>query len=130
VSLNYNNLVIKGDRRTEVEEIQKKIIEYGLHHDSGKTRWDLMPWECLDEVAQVFTFGCTKYAERNWERGIHTGRLIGSTIRHLFEWMMGRDYDIESGIHHLAHAAWNILAIRWMTIHRKEYVDRPNVEGL
>ena len=103
--------------------------EYGLHKDEGKTRWDLMPWECLDEIAQVFTFGCTKYAERNWENGIHTGRLIGSAFRHIYEWLMGRDTDKESGIHHLAHAAWNIMAIRWMTMHKTEFVNRPNVEG-
>ena len=101
----------------------------GLHKDEGKTRWDLMPWECLEEIAQVFTFGCTKYAERNWENGIHTGRLIGSVFRHIYEWLMGRDVDNESGIHHLSHAAWNIMAIRWMTIHKTEFVNRPNVEG-
>jgi len=38
-------------------------------------------------------------------------RMIGSMERHWFSFKGGEDFDGESGLYHLAHAAWNILSL-------------------
>jgi hypothetical protein len=83
-------------------------LSVGTKFDQGKLRWDLVPPE-FEEVVKVLTYGATKYADRNWEKGILYGRIIASTFRHLWSWIKGERNDPETGLHHLAHANCNIL---------------------
>ncbi len=53
----------------------------GVKHDQDKTRYELLPAEFLDGVAQVLTFGAKKYADRNWESGIKYSRVFGALMR-------------------------------------------------
>lgn len=48
----------------------------GVKHDDGKTRYDLIPPEAMDAVAQVLTYDAGKYCDRNWEQGIDNGRVF------------------------------------------------------
>ncbi len=89
----------------------------------GKVRWDLMPWSALRELGRVYTWGATKYQDRNWEKGIPWTRMFASAMRHLTAWMLGEDYDKESGIHHLAHAAWNVLGILEFVLRKRTDLD-------
>lgn len=86
--------------------------DQALCKDEGKTRYDLLPPEPLEELCKVYTWGAEqKYEPRNWEKGINFGRRFSSCMRHLWVWWRGEDFDKESGLHHLAHAAWNIFAL-------------------
>lgn len=86
--------------------------EGGRRDDHGKTRWELMAWDALEQVARVSTMGAKKYAPRNWEKGMLYSRVIGSMHRHYIRWWVyGEKVDEESGLPHLAHMAWNALAI-------------------
>jgi len=76
----------------------------GLKYDSDKTRYDLLPPELLEGVAQVLTFGAKKYSARNWESGINYGRVFGACMRHLWAWWRGERDDAETGMSHLWHA--------------------------
>lgn len=76
----------------------------GVKHDDGKVRYDLIAPEALHEYAKVLTFGANKYNDRNWEKGIAYGRLLGACLRHIFSWVRGETIDVESGLHPLAHA--------------------------
>lgn len=84
--------------------------EGGLRYDNDKIRWDLVPPE-IDEYVKVGTFGATKYTPRNWEKGMDWSRCWNSMMRHLWAWQRGERNDPESGLHHLAHAAWNVFAL-------------------
>jgi hypothetical protein len=98
----------------------------GTKYDEGKLRWDLVPPE-FEEVVRVLTYGATKYADRNWERGISYGRLIAATLRHLFAWIRGEREDPETGLHHLAHAGCDILFLLTYELRgMKDFDDRPN----
>ena len=77
--------------------------EGGNHFDVGKTRYDLVPIDALEEEAKVWAYGAGKYGDGNWEKGIKWSRLFASTLRHLFQWWRGEDTDKESGLLHLAH---------------------------
>lgn len=83
----------------------------GRKDDQDKARFDLLPPDALWEVVRVYTFGSGKYGDRNWEKGIKWGRVFAAICRHLFSWWRGERCDEETGINHLAHAAWGCLAL-------------------
>lgn len=91
--------------------LQGGIATQGDKFDEGKARYDLVPPEGIHGVAQVLTYGASKYGDRNWERGIEYGRLFAATMRHMWSWWRGEVFDRESGHSHLAHAATNIFML-------------------
>ena len=83
----------------------------GLRHDTGKVRLDLLPPEWIWGLGQVMTAGAAKYEARNWEKGMAWSKVLGPMLRHVYKWMSGEMYDVETGCHHLAMVAWNALAL-------------------
>ena len=81
----------------------------GRKDDQGKLRYDLVPWDAVDEIVGVLTDGAVKYTDRNWEQGMSWGRVIGAAFRHLTRWSMGEDKDPETGRSHLAHLGCCVL---------------------
>lgn len=84
--------------------------------DNGKLRWDLLPYESVEEVVRVLTYGCTKYgnseefAVSNWQTVSNPqSRYFAAAMRHLVEWKTRSSIDRESGYSHLAHACANLL---------------------
>lgn len=92
--------------------------------DSDKPRYDLVPWDAVEQIVQVLTFGASKYDDRNWELGMDWGRLIAAAFRHLTAWSMGRDRDEESGLSHLAHAGACIVFLLAYSARNKGTDDR------
>lgn len=86
----------------------------GRKDDVDKVRMELVPPELVFAVAEVLTFGATKYDARNWEKGMSWGRVFGALMRHLWAWWGGKgpttrsflfgDLDGETGYSHLWHA--------------------------
>lgn len=106
-----------------------KAPSLGSRFNHGKVRYDLLPWRAIGEVARVSTFGAAKYAPRNWERGLTASGCFASCQRHLRAWWGGEDRDEESGLPHLAHAAWNCLAaLAFQLVGRDDLDDRPELD--
>ena len=82
-----------------------------VKNDRGKLRYDLIPACALEELVRVYTFGAGKYGDRNWEKGMNWGRVFGAIMRHLWAWWGGEDRDAETGISHVAHAAWGCFTL-------------------
>lgn len=76
----------------------------GIKYDSGKIRYDLLPPELLEAVADILTFGAQKYSARNWELGMDWSRPFGALMRHMWAWWRGEVKDPETGKSHLWHA--------------------------
>lgn len=76
----------------------------GRKDDGGKVRYDLLPPELLDAIAQILTFGATKYGDRNWEKGMAWSRPFGALMRHMWAWWRGEQVDPETKKSHLWHA--------------------------
>jgi len=101
----------------------------GLRMDGGKIRFDLLPPEWDQALADVCTQGMKKYDARNWEKGMEWSAMVGCIKRHMNKFLAGERYDgaefdLEkgtTGCHHLAMAAWNILAL--MTYDLREIGD-------
>lgn len=91
--------------------------------DQEKVRLDLLPFEAIEEVGKVMTFGAKKYTAHNWRGGIAYSRYIGATFRHLFAFAKGEDLDPESGLSHLAHAACCILFLLTFFLEKRHDLD-------
>ena len=74
-------------------------------------RYDLLPKAALDEIARVYAFGATKYADHNWLKGYEWSKSYAALQRHLTAWWAGEDTDPESGLSHLGHAGFHVFAL-------------------
>lgn len=101
----------------------------GIKFDSGKPRFDLIPAAPMHAVAMVYTMGAAKYDTRNWEKGMNYGQLYRAAQTHMNQYWLGQKYDAESGIHHLAHAVFNLLAIMEYDYRGTGTDDRMHVDG-
>lgn len=98
----------------------------GKKYDEGKIRYDLIPPEAKRAMAAQFTHGAEKYGDRNWEEGLHFGRLVRAVDGHLTDWWAGEDLD-EEGRPHL-HGALTSLAMLVSLVERhpnSEWDNRP-----
>lgn len=100
-------------------------LSEGLRFDQGKLRVDLLPFDALEEIAKVLTFGAEKYGERNWEKGMDWNRCLASLLRHTWAWWRGEDIDPESGLRHVAHMGCNALFIVTYVIRKVGKDNRP-----
>lgn len=83
----------------------------GLRFNSGKNQLELIPAEWIWALGSVLTAGAKKYAPRNWEKGMKKSILVGCIMRHLMKRICGEIYDSETECTHMAHVAWNALAL-------------------
>lgn len=86
----------------------------------GKPRWELLPLDAIEEIVKVYTMGAEKYADNAWKTipDAHR-RYLAALFRHVAAYERGERLDKESGLSHLAHAAWNAIAILWFDINNK-----------
>lgn len=100
------------------------MSQQGLRFNDGKIRYDLMEPYAQQELARVFTFGANKYAPNNWLKGMDWTKCLASLKRHVAAWEMGQDFDDETKCFHMAHAAWNALALVTYTKYAPQFDDR------
>jgi hypothetical protein len=94
------------------QAVPPKDIGTGVRHDLGKPRISVLPGRAIEMVMQVGEFGAKKYGDHNYRGGMAVSKYLDAAYRHAFvEFLFkGQDADPESGLPHLAHAAWNLLA--------------------
>ncbi len=94
----------------------------GAKADAGKVLGGLLLdfAHALELVAEVGTHGVAKYSRGGW-RSVPDGqqRYLDAAMRHLLRLGKGEQNDADSGLPHLAHIAWNFLAVldlqqRWL----------------
>lgn len=112
--------------------------EKGLRFNSGKTRFDLLEPYAIEQLAKVFTAGSLKYSDHNWLKGMEWSKVMASLERHINAFKNGDDIDYDknckdcqegtckshTGLLHMAHAAWNCLAIVSYYKYHPELDDR------
>jgi hypothetical protein len=90
-------------------------------------RYDLIPFEALDEMARLYGFGATKYSPDNWRKGYSWRLSYGALLRHVSRWVQGESTDPETGCHHLASAAWHCFTLIVFEQYGLGTDDRPEV---
>ena len=107
-------VVNKLDLFSSLSEIKdsgtRREFETGSVRDAqtGKGRFDLIPYLPHLKLAKHFEGGIEKYGERNWEKGQPLKVFLDSAQRHLLRFMNGeRDED------HLSASNWNNYCYQW-----------------
>ncbi len=91
----------------------------GRKDDDGKLRWDLLPYDAVEKIVEILTFGARKYEPNNWQNN-KEWQYQAALMRHFCKYMCDEDYDDESGLLHLAHLACNALFLIWKKIHESD----------
>lgn len=82
--------------------------------DKDKPMWDLLPYEEMEQIVEVLSFGASKYGPYEWQKVDDAkNRYFAALMRHLTAWWGGKKWDSESGRHHLAHAGCCLLFLMW-----------------
>ncbi len=87
--------------------------ERAIRYNGGKPQLSYLlefP-NAIKAVAAVAEMGANKYVRHNWKKGFDSSSILDSLLRHLVAYQNGEDIDPESGLQHLGHAAWNVLAL-------------------
>ena len=96
---------------SEVDPNGKNANEPGAKLDSGKVRPALVIQgfrKALLAISEVGTFGAAKYTDDGW-KSVPDGRKRYEDA--LYRHLLAEGVDEQSGLPHLAHAAWNLLAM-------------------
>lgn len=103
----------------------------GMKFSKDKLRTSLLTRSLvkpITAVAAVLTYGSKKYDSNNWQ-GVDPEEYEDALDRHLNAWRAGETVDPDTGIHHLAHAATNVLFLLWFEVkdntlqELSEYID-------
>lgn len=111
-------------RKIEAKVGPEKPVEpepEGKKFDSGKRRFSLIPKGVLREVIDVLEHGAAKYGVDNWQKVDDAkNRYYNALHRHVSAWWEdGEKVDPDTGKHHLAHAACNVLFLLWFELNEK-----------
>lgn len=109
-----------------VERVESGAVKY----DKGKPAAyqglvNYFP-RALNSVAEVSTFGASKYAWDGW-KDVDDGfnRYRNALFRHSFAFSKGEAFDPDSKLLHLAHEAWNSLASLELYLREAEELKGP-----
>lgn len=95
--------------------VQCELHLPGLKYDEGKPNLSLVFSgfaKALQDVGHVGTFGARKYTPAGWKFVPNLQeRYMSALLRHTFAVLDNEPFDCETGRHHLAHVAWNALAM-------------------
>lgn len=92
--------------------------------DREAYRYDLIAPEGLRRLAMTCAEGAAKYGDHNWEKGMPAKVFVNHAMAHMASWLDG-----DSSEDHLAHAAWNLIAIMHFEKHGPQWIDcGPNVK--
>lgn len=81
-----------------------------------------------EELGKVAGFGSRKYARGNYLNGYDWSLCVDAMHRHMLAFESGEDRDPESGLLHVAHAAWHGLALASFILRDIGTDDRPGVK--
>jgi hypothetical protein len=116
-----------GKAKKKESEAVAAAKEAADHFSAGKNRLDLLSFIAIAEIGKVCTFGAGKYGDDNWTKGTDWREFEGSMLRHIVAYKLGEDFNPESGLLHLAHAAWNAMALIDYFYTHKDYDRRRKV---
>ena len=116
--LRRGSMSVKGNQSRDMTGLDpegKSQHETGAKLDAGKMRAGLVLGDfanALKLVCEVGTFGAEKYTPRGWlDVPNAEERYEDAKERHLLERLSGDKFDQDSQLPHLAHEAWNALAV-------------------
>ena len=86
--------------------------------DAASTRYDLISHIGLRRIAETYAEGAIKYDDNNWLKGFPASDVINHCVSHIYKWLSGDESE-----DHLAHAAWNLIAVMHFEETKPELID-------
>lgn len=86
---------------------EKKFLKF----NQGKLQYGLIPPLAVKSMAEIFTYGATKYGPDNWKLCKDATAYWDALHRHLQAYALGEHVDQETGYSHLAHALANMAML-------------------
>lgn len=102
----------------------------GAQKGSKDERFDLIPWEPMQELARLYGFGARKYEAHNWAKGYNWSLSFAALHRHLAQFWLGEstheviEGEPETQAHHLASVVFHAFALMYFEKHHPELDDR------
>jgi hypothetical protein len=88
------------------------LIDKALTYDGGKEPLANLPWAAIDELSRVQQYGAEKYKDfNNYRKGMEVTRNLSCALRHIRDYLQGKDLDHESGCNPLGHALCRIAFV-------------------
>ena len=87
-------------------------------------RYDLIPIDALNQLAEHYGRGAFKYDDNQYRAGYPYSLSYASLLRHAVAWWDGEDFDPELGSHHLAAVAWHAFTLLTFIKEHPEHDDR------
>jgi hypothetical protein len=123
----------------DIKEVVRKNYVHNepKKYNSGKPIMSLVRPEFTLALADALTYGATKYDEKRGDTpnylkgdGFHYSTIIDSLERHLNAFKSGINVDEESGKHHLALCAANLMFLHTYEVSNKGIDDRIKIKEL
>lgn len=106
-----------------------KTTDKALNYDEGKDPLAHLPWNAISQMSRVQMYGHEKYKDfNNYRKGMEVTRNLSCAIRHIRDYLLGKDKDEESGLHPLAHALCRIAFVLENIAEGKAIDDRYKTE--
>ncbi len=85
-----------------------------MKFDAGKLRYDLLDPYAIAWLVSTLTYGVAKYAAESWRLFSPEElkeKYSPALKRHHEAWLMGEDFDEETGLPHLAMLSFNAMVL-------------------
>lgn len=99
------------DTRAGVSPERRVVSETGGMKNAKLAEMSSFDPKALDALARVAGYGALKYERLNFVKGYRWSLSYDALQRHLNAFWGGENLDPESGLPHLAHAAWHCLTL-------------------
>lgn len=107
------------------EEVRVTDAKTGGQKGSKLTQVGALDPVAIIMAAKVAGMGAAKYAPFNYLKGYDWSLSFNAMERHAMMFWAGEDIDEESGLPHMAHAAWHALALISFAMRELGTDDRP-----
>ena len=121
--LSTRERLLQGTARKEGGEV-RTTSSTGGEKGVKPQRYSLIPVPALDIMAQLYGFGAEKYEAHNWRNGYEWSKSFDSLFRHAAAALDGEDIDPETGLPHLAGAAFHCFTLMVFMQEHPEFDDR------
>lgn len=95
------------------ESTEKRYVDPVTGGQKGQKleEYAYIPAHPLAEVARVYGMGAKKYEPWNWSKGYPWSLSYSALFRHIEAHRRGESLDPDSGLSHLAHAAFHLFTL-------------------
>ncbi len=127
------NMQIESNYNISKEKDSNEVVVHNKYK-KGKTEWDLLDFEFLQEFNRGMEFGAylkkpKAYGKNSWRKGVLLLDVINAIIRHTVALLFGKKIAEDSKVHHAAHIACNAMMFWWIEKYKPEFDNRYYKDG-